>query len=63
MSAGDPQQLRHDYGLDQPVPVRYLEWLGAMLHGDFGTSYASHEPLASLIAERLPNTLLCKTSR
>jgi peptide/nickel transport system permease protein len=58
MSATDLQQLRHYHGLDQPAPVRYLEWLGAMLHGDFGTSYASHEPVASLIAERLPNTLL-----
>src|SRR5215471_12566263 len=58
MSAADLQQLRHYYGLDQPPPVRYLEWLGAMLHGDFGTSYATHQPVARLIAERLPNTLL-----
>jgi peptide/nickel transport system permease protein len=58
MSASDLQQLRHDYGLDQPVPVRYLEWLGGMLHGDWVTSYASHEPVAKLIEERLPNTLL-----
>src|SRR5579871_1099325 len=58
MSASDLQQLRHYYALDQPVPVRYLAWLSAMLHGDFGTSYASHEPVGSLIEERLPNTLL-----
>jgi peptide/nickel transport system permease protein len=58
MSAADLQQLRHYYGLDQPAPVRYIQWLGAMLHGDLGTSYASHELVATLIAERLPNTLL-----
>src|SRR5579871_3092080 len=58
MTAADLQQLKHFYGLDQPAPVRYLEWLGNMLHGDFGTSYASHEPVATLIGERLPNTLL-----
>jgi len=58
MSAADLQQLRHYYGLDLPAPVRYLQWLGSMLRGDFGTSYESHQPVATLIAERLPNTLL-----
>jgi peptide/nickel transport system permease protein len=58
MSAADLQQLRHYYGLDQPAPVRYVQWLGGMLRGDFGNSYASHEPVASLIEQRLPNTLL-----
>ncbi len=58
LSAADFQQLRHYYGLDQPAPVRYVQWLGGMLRGDFGTSYASHQPVATLIGERLPNTLL-----
>ena len=58
MSAADLLQLRHYYGLDQPAPVRYVQWLGGMLRGDFGTSYASYEPVATLIGERLPNTLL-----
>jgi peptide/nickel transport system permease protein len=58
MTATDLQQLKHFYGLDQPAPVRYMQWLGGMLRGDFGTSYASHEPVATLIGERLPNTLL-----
>ena len=58
MTAADLQQLRHYYGLDQPPPVRYVQWLGAMLSGDFGKSYATRQPVASLIAERLPNTLL-----
>ena len=58
ISAADLQQLRHYYGLDQPAPVRYLQWLGSMLRGDFGISYATHQPVATLIADRLPNTLL-----
>jgi len=58
VSAADLQQLNHYYGLDQPAPVRDLLWLGGMLRGDFGTSYASHQPVATLIGERLPNTLL-----
>jgi peptide/nickel transport system permease protein len=58
MSAADFQQLSRYYGLDQPGPVRYARWLGGMLQGDFGTSYSSRQPVAMLIAERLPNTLL-----
>ncbi len=58
VNAADLDRLRHDYGLDQPAPLRYMQWLGAMLRGDLGTSYVNHEPVAELIAERLPNTLL-----
>jgi len=58
LSPADLQQLRHDYGLDEPAPLRYAQWLGAMLRGDFGNSYASREPVTTLIEERLPNTLL-----
>lgn len=58
LNAADLQQLRQYYGLDEPAPVRYVHWLGSILRGDLGTSYASHEQVASLIGERLPNTLL-----
>jgi peptide/nickel transport system permease protein len=58
MSPADLEQLRHYYGLDDPAPQRYLQWLGAILRGDLGTSYVNHVPVADLIAERLPNTLL-----
>lgn len=50
-------QLRHDLGLDQPLPVRYLAWLGNLLHGDFGNSLFFKQPAADLILRRLPNTL------
>ena len=42
---GDPARLagmRHELGLDQPLPVRYLVWLSGALQGDFGYSIQSH---------------------
>ena len=50
--------LTRRFGLDQPVPVRYLQWLGSALHGDLGVSLSSNEPVAFRIGQRLPNTLL-----
>ena len=41
--------LRHSLGLDQPLWLRYLQWAGGMLHGDFGTSVLSHTPVGPLI--------------
>ncbi|GGF49343.1 peptide ABC transporter permease [Azorhizobium oxalatiphilum] len=49
--------LRASMGLDQPALVRYLAWVGGMLHGDFGTSFTYGVPVAGLIAERLAVTL------
>jgi peptide/nickel transport system permease protein len=46
--------LRHRLGLDQPVPVQYVLWLGRLLHGDLGESLVSGYPVARLIAQRLP---------
>jgi peptide/nickel transport system permease protein len=47
------ETLRHQLGLDQPGWVRYLEWVGSMLHGDFGTSVLSHADVGQLIAQKL----------
>ncbi|AXC50589.1 ABC transporter permease [Paracoccus suum] len=44
-------------GLDQPLPVQYLRFLGNLLSGDFGVSYVFRQPALSLILERLPATL------
>ncbi len=44
-------------GLDRPVAERYVRWLGDTLHGDLGASLTSDQPVATLIGERLPNTL------
>lgn len=49
--------LRHEMGLDQPGPVRYVRWLGAIVAGDPGTSIVANKPVADIISERLPNTL------
>lgn len=44
-------------GLDQPIPARYLAWIGGALRGDLGLSYAYNSPIAALIGERLAVTL------
>jgi len=49
--------LRHEYGLDQPVPVQYARWLGRVLSGDMGRSFYFGRPVTELLAERLPVTL------
>ncbi len=52
------EALTRRFGLDQPVPVRYVQWLTGALHGDLGTSLSSNEPVTFRIGQRLPNTLL-----
>jgi len=49
--------LRAKFGLDDPLPIRYLRWLVAMLHGDWGFSFASRINVSTLILQRLPTTL------
>ncbi len=45
-------------GLDQPLPLRYLQWVGGAITGDLGISMTSNEPVGQRIAQRLPNTLI-----
>lgn len=55
-----PQQveaLRNKLGLNQPIPVQYVKWLGAVLRGDLGRSVRSNQPVSEAIAERLPVTV------
>ena len=49
--------LRAKFGIDDPIPVRYLHWLMAMLHGDWGFSFVSRVNVDTLILQRLPTTL------
>ncbi len=49
--------LRKEMGLDKAAPLRYLEWLGGALTGDFGTSMISREPVTAAIGPRFANTL------
>jgi peptide/nickel transport system permease protein len=50
-------QIREKYGLDQPVPVQYLQWLGLALRGDLGESTRTGLDVTPIILERLPITL------
>ena len=50
--------LRAAMHLDQPAWLRYLIWLGGLLHGDPGRSLVNHLPVSELIGTRLPNSLL-----
>src|SRR5258708_16678275 len=50
--------LRAKFGLDDPIWLRYLRWLMAMLHGDWGFSFVSRMDVDRLILQRLPATLL-----
>ena len=49
--------LRAKFGLDDPVPVRYVRWLTAMAQGDWGFSFVSRVDVDKLILQRLPTTL------
>jgi peptide/nickel transport system permease protein len=50
--------LRERYDLDKPIVVRFFNWFGRFLRGDFGESFDLKRPVAEIIAERLPATLL-----
>ena len=51
------EALRAKFGLDDPIYLRYLHWLVAMLHGDWGFSFASRIDVDRLILQRVPTTL------
>jgi peptide/nickel transport system permease protein len=55
--ARDLQELRAKLGLDRPVHVQYLEWLGRALRGDLGESLWTRRPVAEELARRLPVTV------
>lgn len=54
---GEIQRLRHELGLDRPLAVQYLHFLGGVLQGNLGLSVISRRPVAELIASRLPATI------
>ena len=58
ITAADIARLKHNFGLDQPLPVRYVRWLGMVLQGDLGYSNSNSESVASAIVERIPATVL-----
>ena len=50
--------VRHEYHLDEPLPKQYVWWLRGVVTFDFGTSMIDRRPVATRIAEKLPNTFL-----
>lgn len=52
------ERLRVNMGLDQPIHIRYVKWLGAFVQGNFGHSFAQGRPVAEVIGDALPNTLI-----
>lgn len=57
ISAEDLERLRHEMGLDVPKHIQYLNWLGSVVRGDWGTSQITRRPALVEISEKLPNTL------
>jgi len=53
ISQQEAQNLRAQYGLDQPTYVRYFKWMSLVLRGNFGTSLEWQRPVSSLIGDRL----------
>lgn len=51
-------RVRQDYGLDQPLPIQYLHYLGRLAHGDLGESYRLRIPVATAIGEQTLPTLI-----
>jgi len=48
--------LRHQMGLDRPLPVQYAWWIGGMLHGDFGHSFKDNRSVLATVAQKIPVT-------
>lgn len=56
----DPAMIeayRERLGVDRPLPVQYVRWLGGALRGDLGVSFSTTRPVSEMIVERLPATL------
>ncbi len=56
--ASQVERMRTEFGLDQPFHLQYFKWLGQIVQGNFGYSFAQRRPATSLIAERAVNTLM-----
>jgi len=57
ITAADIERLRAAYGLDKPIPLQYVDWVGRILRLDFGRSLIYNKDAGQLILELLPNTL------
>jgi peptide/nickel transport system permease protein len=55
---GEIERRLHSLGLDQPWLLQYPGYLNALVHGDLGESFAYHKPVAKVLIERVPNSVL-----
>jgi len=51
------REILHAFGLDRPLPVQYALWVWSMLHGNFGWSFRTSQPVSALLVSRLPITV------
>jgi len=56
-ATSDRAQLRAELGLDQALPVQFIQYLGHLAHGDFGRSIHTQIPISALLLERIPHTV------
>lgn len=57
LSAAGRAALRARFGLNDPLPIQYLKWITSALQGNFGFSFATNEPVSSILNRRFPATL------
>lgn len=57
VSRAQEAQIRASLGLDRPVWIQYLDWIGGVLQGDFGIVYQSNRPVGDVVADRIPATV------
>ena len=57
-TAQDLARIRTQLGLDRPLFVQYLDWLGGVLHGDWGTSLVNGQPVSEILSIRIRNSLI-----
>ena len=50
-------KLEHELGLDKPIVVQYLNWIGGLAHGDLGYSFSTKRPVLTEFFARFPATL------
>ena len=59
---GVKAELREQLGLNDPLPVQFVDYLGDVVRGDLGTSFASRRPVIDIVADRLPATVILATA-
>lgn len=52
VTPADVARIRHQIGLDDPLPIQYLKYIGRVFHGDFGESIKAHRPVLTMIREQ-----------